>query len=45
MPGETDTSVSPLLRWLGFEVTTNLDAGLTELNQPLRMVHEAQRGG
>ena len=36
-PANDAAAVSAALRRLGFEVTTNLDAGLTELNQALRM--------
>ena len=35
-PANDAAAVSAALRRLGFEVTTNLDAGLTELNQALR---------
>ena len=36
-PANDAAAVSTALRRLGFEVTTSLDAGLTELNQALRM--------
>ncbi|MCY4661115.1 MAG: hypothetical protein OXF93_15095 [Acidobacteria bacterium] len=36
MAGETETSVSPLLRWLGFEVSTELARDWVELSATLR---------
>ncbi len=43
-PANDAAAVSAALRRLGSEVTTNLDAGLTELNQALRMFTRRSAG-